>query len=157
MIDQLLAQAERLNPMQQSVRLQFQEGGSALGVVLTILLITAAVWFAWAWSRRAERNRRPGAGLDAAGVFAETLRRLDLVSTHKELLTRAALTSKLKHPSVLLLCPSLFDRYVGDDGSPSQVGSSTPNARCAPKSSRVDRTLSELRAYLFPGQSTESA
>ncbi len=150
---ELLAQADRLNQMQQSVRQQFQEGGSVLGVVAALLVVAAVLWFAWFWSRRNERLRRPGADLDAAGVFAETLRRLNLRAEQKQLLHQAARVADLDHPTVLLLSPHLFDRYIGPCASRKSVGAPSANPIDEGQSVSSNPLVSELRAYLFPADS----
>ena len=111
-----LAQADRLNEFQRSVRDRFQEGGSVLGIVLVIILIAAVLLGAAMWARRIERNRRPGADLGPNELFEATLRGLELDAPSRSALHALAQTAGMEHPTTMLLCPIEFDRCAGHSG-----------------------------------------
>lgn len=100
--------------MQESIYEQFRQGGSlyeALLVVLAILAVVAAVFFAQRWQ---DRRRAAAAPNDPEGLFTELMEHLGLADGQRAFLRELALELRLPNPAVLLLCPLLFDRHVED-------------------------------------------
>ena len=144
------AQIESFNAMQRSVREHFQEGGSVAGVLLALVTITGVLCLAYLWTRQIERGTNPDVRLNEYGLFRRVVGRLELDAEGKQLLLAVARKSGLKHPSVLLLSPSLFDRYVVGAMSVEEATLSSKSLVQRPAGSHRSESLEVLRDQLFP-------
>jgi hypothetical protein len=148
-----VAQVDRLTEFQRSVREQFQKGGSIVEVVLVIALFVALVIGAAWWSRRLERRRKPGADVTPGELFEAVMTTLKLSTPSRKRLREAARAAHLKHPTVLLLSPRVFDRCLAPRrAAVDETKQAAGVVRSAPKNT-FDRELLELRSFLFPGAS----
>ncbi len=108
----LALQEPPLNPAQRAVWAYFQEGGSAVVAAGVLLVIVFAVAVSWWLNRRIEPPERREEVADPWKVFNGLQRAMELQTMQRNLLRSVAKELRLPNPSVLLLSPSLFDRYV---------------------------------------------
>lgn len=139
-----LAQFNRLTVFQRAVRDRFREGGSATTVLLVLLLLAGVVLLVLILSRRARNRRMPEPRNEPAELFKELLDELDLSPPQRRLLSRVATDLQIEHPTVLVVCPALFDRHLatwrrrfprGHNGEPEAID---------------EAFVRRLRRHLFP-------
>ncbi len=109
----LLLQTGKLSPIQQAVRDQFQEGGSAstaliiiVGMVAVILLVH---WLTKAFHLEATPDVVPR---DPRRLYRELSRKLSLSDTQLSILDNVVEDLQLEDPARLLMSSALFDRCL---------------------------------------------
>ncbi len=140
----VLAQLDRLTELQRAVRDHFQQGGSATSVLLLLAVIIAVVMMAKFLTQRQRRSNRSAGTDPGRELFVNLLTGLELTQSQQRVLVAVAHEQRLKNPSVILLCPTLFDRYVGQ-------WLEQPRRRSDPEDQRADaESITRLRKHLFP-------
>ena len=108
----VLLQLNELTPLQKAVREHFQKGGSMLAMLLVLLGIAATLALAYWLTRRQRSTIRKAPPNDPRKLFRDLQEKLRLPVPQRNFLNGVALQLHLEHPSVLLLSPVLYDRYV---------------------------------------------
>ncbi|MGB2986278.1 MAG: HEAT repeat domain-containing protein, partial [Phycisphaerae bacterium] len=140
----LLSEPAPLTEIQRAVRDRFQEGGS-LGMVVFIVLVLAGIVFIVFYLTRRQRNRDHSARrADPQRLFNDLLHKLDTMPEQRHLLEAVAKDLHLKRPAVILLCPALFDRYIGE--WQTRQRSASTHAAGASRS----QLILKARGVLFP-------
>ncbi len=140
----LLSPAGRLTEIQRVVREHFHEGGSLATVLFVLSGIAVVVLLAYGLTIRQRRVERIARSADPRGLFRDLQGKLGLTSPQRQLLDTMAKELRIENPAVILLCPALFDRYLGAWSVKRRkaiIG--------ADESSRPD-VAAELRTTLFP-------
>jgi hypothetical protein len=112
-IGAILLQVDGLTGPQRAVRNHFQEGGS-IGLVLLVMAAVAGVVLIAYWlTRRQQRSAQKHARInDPQRLFGDLLQGLALTASQRRLLATVVRELGLKHPSVILLSPTLFERHI---------------------------------------------
>lgn len=140
----LLVQLDRLTELQRAVRDHFQEGGSATSVLLLLAVIIGVVMMVKFLTQHQWQSNRPAETDPGRELFVNLLADLELTQSQQRVLVAFAREQRLKNPSVILLCPTLFDRYVGQ-------WLEKPRRRSDPEDQRTDAEfITRLRKHLFP-------
>ena len=96
----------------EAVRDHLRRGGSpstAMYVLLAVLSLAALLLIV---HRLQERGERQPPVSDPRGLFRRVLHDLGLNVVERDLLRRMASDLRLENPTVMLLSPTLFERYV---------------------------------------------
>jgi hypothetical protein len=101
-----------LSDAQRGVRDRFQEGGSVAVVLLVLLALVVVVFGVYCLTLRQDKADLAVQRADPQKLFRDLLHRLDLAPSQRRLLGAVAKDLRLEQPSVILLSPVLFDRYV---------------------------------------------
>ncbi len=134
---------EQFNEAQQSVRRWFQEGG-AIGPVLAVFAVLAGALFLAHLLSGRQRRRDPGVlRSDPAGLFADILKKMNLTAQQRKTLVDMARDLRIKHPTVVLLSPVLFERsWTGWKGDVAESAAPDGQAR--------SDLYWQIRSVLFP-------
>lgn len=134
---------EQLTEAQQSVRRWFQEGGTA-GPALAVLAAVAGALFLTHYLSRRQRRRDPSTlRSDPARLFADILKKMNLTRQQRKTLASMARDLRIKHPTVVLLSPVLFERsWTGWKGDGA--------ASTAPDGQARSDLYWQIRSVLFP-------
>ena len=140
----ILAQDKGLTPIQRNVKAYFQEGGSGWTVLGVVIVVTLVVLLAWWLTRRRDRSVAKARSYhDPMQLYEDLLDRLELPSTHRRVLEVLAGTTRLEHPTVVLLSPTSFDRAIARW---REAARREPRG-VAPVDPQV---VQQVRSFLFP-------
>lgn len=140
----ILVQIDRLTVLQRAVRDHFQQGGSVTSVLLLLAVIIGVVMLVKFLTQRQWQSNRPAGTDPGRELFVSLLDDLELTQAQQRVMVAFAKEQRLKNPSVILLCPTLFDRYVGQ-------WLEKPKRRSDPEDQLVDAEfIARLRKHLFP-------
>ncbi len=155
----LLAPLAELTEIQRAVRDQFQKGGSLTALLLVMSGLAAVLLVAYYLTLRQRKAAVDTRHPDPQGLFNDLLNKLDLTPPQRRLLEGVARALRLGQPTVILLSPALFDRYL-DQFRARQTGvsgrhqaASTPgeSARSTTPGPGLESDLiAETHAVLFP-------
>lgn len=109
----ILLQLDGLTEPQRAIRDHFQEGGSIVLVLAVMSVVAGVVLIAyWLTRRQQRRTERHARFNDPQRLFGDLLQGLSLTASQRHLLDTVVRELGLKHPSVILLSPTLFERHV---------------------------------------------
>lgn len=113
-------------------------------MLLVLLGLAGVVFVVLALSRRAQRKQKPELRNEPIELFKELLNELELSPSQRRVLWRVADDLQIAHPSVLVLCPALYDRHTvtWQRRFPRGAGSEADAVD--------DDFLRRLRRHLFP-------
>ena len=137
--------ANELTETQRSVAEHFREGGSFLSIMLVLAVTAAIVVLAYGLTRRQQRRGCRASQGDPRQLYQHLLKKLDLTTAGRRLLGAIANDLRLKHPTAMLLSPTLFDRYV------EQWRAQRRGFGRALAQPQQPESVAEVRAVLFPG------
>ena len=137
--------ANGLTEIQRSVAEHFREGGSFLSVMFVLAGTAAMVVLAYGLTRRQQQRATQGSRGDPRQLYQHLLDKLDLTAAGRRLLRAIASDLRLKHPTALLLSPTLFDRHVEQwRGRRRRIGRALAETG-------QPKVVADVRGILFPG------
>jgi len=104
-------QQDGLTEIQRAVRDTLSEGGSKM-VALLILGVLVGCIALTHWLTKKTNRSYAKVSSDPRGLFRALLGKLELTKEQKTLLEVTAKQAGIRHPSVLLLSPDLFDQHI---------------------------------------------
>lgn len=101
-----------LTEIQRAIRDHFQHGGSTTAVLMVLATIFCILIGAVVASRLQEWFFGTGRRDDPQRLYQDLLRRLKLTTRHRTILQRMGEDRVLRHPTIILLSPTLYQRHA---------------------------------------------
>lgn len=137
-------QLDDLTQAQRAIRDHFQQGGSILSVFMVLIVIAAIVALAYWLSQHTAHFDGTAKRNDPVKLFFDLMRRMNFSQEQQKTLEKIVREQEVKNPAVILLCPNLFDRYVG------RWEEQQPQSNASRKNHVRRQLLKETRQRLFP-------
>ena len=132
-----------LTEIQRAIRDHFQQGGSTTAVLMVLLAIFCIFTGAVVASRAQEWFLGNGRRDDPQRLYQELLRGLKLTTRHRTILQRMGEDRLLRHPTIILLSPTLYQRHADQ----WRTSASASRRDLAPP---TEDELKAIRKALFP-------